>query len=120
LHRQPKQRAAACILASLIELSGTFGKRAFQPGRSSTWKNRKPPGAIHPDVECPRDGTSATSVKMFMLAAVALAIEPAEQQSKEGSSCECIAACVHRMAQVAEDRTGMLQAMADGAKELAA
>jgi len=56
-----------------------------------------------------------------MLAAVALAIEPAEQQPKEGKLVR-----MHRqlardgMAQVAEDRAGMLQAMADGAKELAA
>ena len=122
LHRQPKQRAATSVFASAIELSGTFGKPRFPAGPQLDVKE---PQAPRRDFVLMRNARGPEHQRhgreLFLLAAVAFAVKAAEQQTEKGQFVR-----VHRqlardrMSQIAEDRPGMLQAMADRAEELAA
>jgi hypothetical protein len=120
LHGKPKQRAAARILASPVEIAGTSGEQRF-PARPKF--NMEEAQAAWRDFILMRDPGRPEQQrhrrKLLFLAAVAFPIKAAEQQCKKRQIVR-----VHRefardsMAQITEDHPGMLQATADGAKKL--
>ena len=121
LHCQPKQRAATTVLASPVELAGTFGKPCLPAGPQLDVKEPQAAGsdfilmrnACRPEHQ--RHGR-----KLLLLAAVAFAVKTMQQLAEKRQFVGVHGQLPrHRMAQIAENRAGMLQTMADSAEELA-
>jgi hypothetical protein len=106
----------------MVEFSGAFGEPRFPAGPQLDVKETQTPRG---DFVLMRNASGTEHQrhgrKLFLLAAVTFAIKTTEQQTEKRQFVG-----VHRqlpwhwMAQIAEDRPGGFQTMADGAKELPA
>jgi hypothetical protein len=122
LHRQPKERAATSVFASPVKLAGALRKPRFPAGPQFNVEEPQATGrnfilvwyASGPEHQRHRR-------KLLLLAAIEFAVKTTEQQSEKGQIMRMHWQLArNRMAQIAEDRPGILQAVADGAEELPA
>jgi len=122
LHRQPEQRASTRVLASPVELAGAFRKPRFPAGPQFNMEKAE---AARRDFVLMRNARRPEHQRhgreLLPLAAITFTIKALQQQTEKWQFVR-----VHRqlardrMAQIAEDRAGMLQTMADGTEELSA
>jgi hypothetical protein len=121
LHRQPKQRAATTVLASPVELAGTFGEPRSPAGSQLDVEEAQTAGRNFILMRNARGPEHQRHWrKLFLLAAVAFPVKTMQQQAEKRQFVGVLGQLPrYRMAQIAENRAGMLLAMADGAEELA-